>query len=114
VSSLTSLLMSSQFLLIVLLPAAAVLVSLVVWKGSEKKFALLAAGLWLEAIGFFALSFPSFRSYEVGQISGFGMSEFSSFLSSLGVLGHVLVVVALAILAFSKIRGKPSVANESK
>lgn len=98
--------MSSQFLTLVLLPIAAIAVSIVIWKQSEKRFALLAAGLWLRTIGVFAMAFPIWTPYQRGNMSGTGWSEITRYLSSLGVLGDLLIVLAIAILAVSALFSK--------
>jgi len=100
-SSITNLLMSSQFLTLLLLPVAAIALSIVIWKKSEKRFVLLAAGLWLRTIGVFAMAFPVWTPYQRGNMGGSGWSEVTRYLASLGVLGDLLIVLAIAILAVS-------------
>ena len=104
--------MQSQILLLLLHPAAAILVSLLIWKRSEKRLILLCAGLWLLTIGTFAMTFPMFTSTSHGQMGGFGLSDTSRYLASLGVLGHVLVMLAIVILAISVFRKKQPVESE--
>lgn len=107
-SSITNLLMSSQFLTLFLLPIAAIALSIVIWKKSERRFALLAAGLWLRTIGAFAMAFPVWTPYQRGNMGGAGWSEVTRYLSSLGVLGDLLIVLAIAILAVSALVSKPN------
>jgi hypothetical protein len=96
--------MHSQLLLLFLEPAAAVLVSLLIVKRSEKRLALLAAGLWLSTIGTFAITFPKWAPYSNGQLGGFGWTDTTKYLASLGVFGSVIVMLALIILAISSLK----------
>ena len=93
--------MQSQALLILLYPAAAVLVTLLIWKRAEKRLILLCAGLWLSTIGTFAMTFPMMQSYSQGQMGGFGWTDTTRYLASLGNLGQVLVVLAVVVLSIS-------------
>jgi|SRR6056297_2004149 len=103
---LSDLMMSSQFLLLALLPATAVIVSLAAWRRLEKILALLAVGLWFECIGVYALAFPLWVSYEQGGMLGSGVSEVSRFLSSVGVLGHSITILTIGLIAYFKLRAK--------
>jgi hypothetical protein len=108
---LADLIIASQSISFALYPIAALAVSIMYWRFRLSSLLLLAVGVWLCTIGFYAQSFPAWESYEQVSEKAAGFlesrwSDISLLLAAFGIVGEYVRLVALVWLSVDIVGGR--------